>query len=1055
MKTGQFIFLSALVLLLATRSFAQPTEPWENEGQSLSEDPITGDMTYEWWGKSGRTYFIQSSEDLMDWTYIPIIEPGGDDWVEWGFSFTADSIFLRLKFSDIPTTNPNTADFDGDDIGNWDELLQETDPFAALDLDANSLPDDWELFWGSEIAVFPTPLELTLDWGGQEMVSLYLNNPTTSAANYSAAVSGETVAGYSWEDSLTGTISYSWTDISTSGTLMTGISDVDNDSQAIQLTQFTLPFYGRDYSEVWVASNGYLNFKAENNDSSQERLPDMGQPYGMIAPFWTDLHTGEAGDIYFKEEASRLIIQFEGVKQDSYTGTNSFQVILNDDGLIEFHYEVMGGSNLNFCTVGIENSIGNQGIPLRYNSDASNHITLQDNYAIRFSPTKTLYTLAPLSGAVPAESPTELVASFNTDNVIPGTYSGSIAVTHDGVGTSPWTVPVSITIPYAKMVYPAPGTTIWEGEDFSTWDEEPQARVVDTPSPIDRVEFYFDDDQLISQDTQPAGDLYDGGDWDNPPPGEHQIFARVVMDNAQTSDSAPITVTVIPDGDGDRMPDEWEAQIVQHDSNDSFFTPGDVEASADFDGDGFPNIFEYHHGTDPADSQDYPIFSTSQSTVSPEPEIGPVNYFKVYSGAPNSGYEWDSIQTALNIADNDGEGFDIIEVFPGTYNENISLDERVYLFSRDGARSTIIDGTDRHHSVIDLGSESVIEGFTIQNGGSTTSVGFGAGLYILISSEWKSPRIIGCIFINNLADEKGGAVYVRTTEQPVFIFCTMVNNHALYGRAIFVASGGKISLENTLLWNPSWGFEEIFAENDSVVMTGTILLDDASGNMVKDGVDQGTSDIGFTPWFGIYDDSAARDAGTPDMERLLDMDGETAVDQFPDIGADEYIDSDADGMADSWEDYYGVSDPNGNADSDALTNLEEFQNRTNPLIDDTDGDTVSDSDEVNLTLTDPTVPDLFGADGDSNNDGLDDGIGYDLGIAIGQADSDGDGVSNDDERSFGTNPFGVDSDGDGESDATDPFPLDASLDSSDFINDPGDATAPLFLLTKPVEAIEI
>jgi hypothetical protein len=185
------------------------------------------------------------------------------------------------------------------------------------------------------------------------------------------------------------------------------------------------------------------------------------------------------------------------------------------------------------------------------------------------------------------------------------------------------------------------------------------------------------------------------------------------------------------------------------------------------------------------------------------------------------------------------------------------------------------------------------------------------------------------------------------------------------------------------------------------------------------------------------------------------MDGELAVDGLPDIGSDEFIDADSDGMADSWEAFYGVTDPNANADTDALTNLQEYQNRTNPLAEDTDGDSISDSDEVTITLTDPTVPDPFAADVDSNNDGLDDGIGVQIGIAIGQTDSDGDGVSNDDERSLGTNPFEADSDGDGESDATDPFPLDASLDSSDFANNPGDSTAPAFLVTKPVEATEI
>ena len=37
-------------------------------------------------------------------------------------------------------------------------------------------------------------------------------------------------------------------------------------------------------------------------------------------------------------------------------------------------------------------------------------------------------------------------------------------------------------------------------------------------------------------------------------------------------------------------------------------------------------------------------------------------------------------------------------------------------------------------------------------------------------------------------------------------------------------------------------------------------------------------------------------------------------------------------MLDSWEDKYGVDDPNADEDSDGFTNLEEFQNGTNPTV---------------------------------------------------------------------------------------------------------------------------
>ena len=62
----------------------------------------------------------------------------------------------------------------------------------------------------------------------------------------------------------------------------------------------------------------------------------------------------------------------------------------------------------------------------------------------------------------------------------------------------------------------------------------------------------------------------------------------------------------------------------------------------------------------------------------------------------------------------------------------------------------------------------------------------------------------------------------------------------------------------------------------------------------------------------------------------------------------------------------GVSDADADSDEDGLTNRQEITLGTNPQKADTDGDTISDGDEVNVYHTDPLVPDTDG-------DGLDDG----------------------------------------------------------------------------------
>jgi hypothetical protein len=68
-------------------------------------------------------------------------------------------------------------------------------------------------------------------------------------------------------------------------------------------------------------------------------------------------------------------------------------------------------------------------------------------------------------------------------------------------------------------------------------------------------------------------------------------------------------------------------------------------------------------------------------------------------------------------------------------------------------------------------------------------------------------------------------------------------------------------------------------------------------------------------------------------------------------------DTDGNELLDTWEmthfGHLGV-DPNADPDGDGLTNLQEYQNGTDPNSADTDGDGVSDYTELNTTHTSPT-----------------------------------------------------------------------------------------------------
>ncbi|NQT33816.1 T9SS type A sorting domain-containing protein [bacterium] len=99
---------------------------------------------------------------------------------------------------------------------------------------------------------------------------------------------------------------------------------------------FSLKFYGQEYDQVTVATNGFIC------PGSQERIVNFdnwpldrgfGGGMGMIAPFWDDLRLNNGGVYYFyDEEDGRFIVEWYEI--DNSSGTNidalTFEVILYD-----------------------------------------------------------------------------------------------------------------------------------------------------------------------------------------------------------------------------------------------------------------------------------------------------------------------------------------------------------------------------------------------------------------------------------------------------------------------------------------------------------------------------------------------------------------------------------------------------------------------------------------------------------------------------------------------------------------------------------------------------
>lgn len=240
--------------------------------------------------------------------------------------------------------------------------------------------------------------------------------------------------------------------------------------------------------------------------------------------------------------------------------------------------------------------------------------------------------------------------------------------------------------------------------------------------------------------------------------------------------------------------------------------------------------------------------------------------------------------------------------------------------------------------------------------------------------------LTSCTFVENTAWDGGGGVYLYQSSG-------QISNNVFIGNSMYAIYEKDVNsdptVSNNLFYQNTDGV--YFDENSTGIQSVTLLnssLAEASGNIDSD-PDFVASSHGD---FHLRSTSSAIDFGTILNAPAEDFDGETrpvdivsigseGVGVAYDIGFDEYLDTDGDGLPDYWEDTRGLDSTSsagddgtsGDPDGDSLSNSDEFNAYyTNPTLADSDGDGLDDDDEILTYLTDPNERDT---DGDSVSDG--------------------------------------------------------------------------------------
>jgi len=183
---------------------------------------------------------------------------------------------------------------------------------------------------------------------------------------------------------------YSWVEIDPtyggSGTVLS-LSDGGN-TGAIQNVDlpFSFRFYGIDYTEITVCSNGWIApGTTEMYSFMNWHIPGPLGPSPMIAPFWDDLKTS-GGHVcyYFDSNLHYFVVEWSHLQNEFNSAEETFQLILYDqnfyptstgDGEILFQYKVVNNVDQGsyrtqhgqYATVGIEDHTSFIGLEYTYN----------------------------------------------------------------------------------------------------------------------------------------------------------------------------------------------------------------------------------------------------------------------------------------------------------------------------------------------------------------------------------------------------------------------------------------------------------------------------------------------------------------------------------------------------------------------------------------------------------------------------------------------------------------------------------------------------------------
>jgi PKD repeat protein len=250
-----------------------------------------------------------------------------------------------------------------------------------------------------------------------------------------------------------------------SGTAV-GLTGVDDGHFWSVTLPFPFNFYGMDYTQLAIASNGTVYFEDAYLGLDNTSIPGVNS-YGVvtfIAHFWDDLYVSP-GEVYYLAQDDMFIIEYYQVSHCCVTpGSATWQVILFANGDILFQYQDVSFNDSNYdygasATVGIQDIQFDPAWGLQY---SYNMPILSDDLAICFAyPGNTLDCRGadvpwldeyPDTGTIDADSFFDVDVTFTAfPTMTVGVYTATVVANTDDAFSPGIHIPVTMTVVHAPV----------------------------------------------------------------------------------------------------------------------------------------------------------------------------------------------------------------------------------------------------------------------------------------------------------------------------------------------------------------------------------------------------------------------------------------------------------------------------------------------------------------------------------------------------------------------------------------------------------------------------